>query len=133
MKTMSAREARNDFGLMIDTARAERVLIEKHGRGVVVVIAVQEYEWLTVHPDAEERQIGRSQGDNEVTNEASTRIKIDRVLRDIEWRRTDGLSVRHEYPFDDDGRADYAPLNRRGRALGVPLFGCCLVATPALS
>lgn len=38
MKTMSAREAKNGFGLMIDTARAEPGLIEKHGRGVVVVV-----------------------------------------------------------------------------------------------
>jgi hypothetical protein len=29
MKTMSAREAKNAFGLMIDTSRAEPVLIEK--------------------------------------------------------------------------------------------------------
>ena len=48
MKTMSAREAKNGFGLMIDTARAEPVRIEKHGRGVVMVIAVEEYERLTV-------------------------------------------------------------------------------------
>ncbi len=46
MKTMSARVAKNAFGLMIDTARAEPVLIEKHGRGVVVVIALEEYERL---------------------------------------------------------------------------------------
>jgi prevent-host-death family protein len=46
MKTMSARKAKNAFGLMIDTARAEPVLIEKHGRGVVMVIAVEEYERL---------------------------------------------------------------------------------------
>jgi prevent-host-death family protein len=48
MKTMSAREAKNGFGLMIDTARAEPVLIEKHGRGVVVVVSVEEYERLFV-------------------------------------------------------------------------------------
>jgi prevent-host-death family protein len=48
MKTMSAREAKNAFGLMIDTARGGPVLIEKHGRGVVMVIAVEEYERLTV-------------------------------------------------------------------------------------
>ena len=47
MKTMSAREAKNGFGLMIDTARAEPVLIEKHGRGVVVVVSVEEYERLS--------------------------------------------------------------------------------------
>ena len=41
MKTMSAHEAKNGFGLMIDTARAEPVLIEKHGRGVgMVIIAI---------------------------------------------------------------------------------------------
>jgi prevent-host-death family protein len=55
MKTMSAREAKNAFGLMIDTARAEPVLVEKHGRGVVMVIAVEEYERLRVRPDARER------------------------------------------------------------------------------
>ncbi len=55
MKTMSAREAKNAFGLMIDTARAEPVLIEKHGRGVVMVIAVEEYERLSVRPDAPEK------------------------------------------------------------------------------
>lgn len=49
---MSAREAKNSFGLMIDTARAEPVRIEKHGRGVVVVISVEEYERLAVRqPD----------------------------------------------------------------------------------
>ncbi len=48
MKTMSAREAKNAFGLMIDTARAEPLLIEKHGRGVVMVIAVEEYKRLTI-------------------------------------------------------------------------------------
>lgn len=46
MRTMSAREAKNGFGLMIDTARAEPVLIEKHGRGVVVVVSVEEYARL---------------------------------------------------------------------------------------
>ena len=46
MKTMSAREAKNGFGLMIDTARAAPVLIEKHGRGVVIVMSVEEYERL---------------------------------------------------------------------------------------
>jgi prevent-host-death family protein len=46
MKSMSARDAKNAFGLMIDTARAEPVLIEKHGRGVVVVVSVEEYKRL---------------------------------------------------------------------------------------
>jgi prevent-host-death family protein len=55
MKTMSAREARNAFGLMIDTARAGPVLIEKHGRGVVVVVAVEEFERLSGKSAADRR------------------------------------------------------------------------------
>jgi len=51
MKTMSAREAKNAFGLMIDTARAEPVCIEKHGRGVVVVVSVEEYGRLCAQND----------------------------------------------------------------------------------
>ena len=46
MKYMTAKEAKNGFGLLLDTARAEPVTIEKHGRAVVVVLAVEEYERL---------------------------------------------------------------------------------------
>lgn len=46
MKTMSARDAKHQFGLLIDTARAEPVVVEKHGRPVVVVIAIEEFERL---------------------------------------------------------------------------------------
>ena len=41
MKTMSARDAKHQFGRLIDTARAEPVVVEKHGRPVVVVLAVE--------------------------------------------------------------------------------------------
>jgi prevent-host-death family protein len=46
MKKMSAKDAKNGFGLLIDTARIEPVTIEKHGRPVVVVLGVEEYERL---------------------------------------------------------------------------------------
>ena len=46
MKSMSAKEAKNGFGLLLDTARAEPVVIEKHGRAVVVALSVEEYERL---------------------------------------------------------------------------------------
>ena len=68
MKTMSAREAKNSFGLMIDTARAEPVRIEKHGRGVVIVISVEEYKRLSLLEDSTvrgEREAGEAtKGDN---------------------------------------------------------------------
>lgn len=47
MQTLSAREAKYNFGRLIDIARAEPVTVEKHGRAVVVVLAVEEYERLT--------------------------------------------------------------------------------------
>lgn len=52
MHRMSARDAKNGFGRLIDLARAEPVAIEKHGRSVVVVIAVEEYERLSGKTEA---------------------------------------------------------------------------------
>ena len=49
MKIMSAKDAKNGFGRLIDSAIAEPVMVEKHGRGVVVVISVEEYERLRKH------------------------------------------------------------------------------------
>jgi prevent-host-death family protein len=46
MKSMSAKDAKDSFGRLIDTARAEPVVIEKHGRPVVVVLSIEEFERL---------------------------------------------------------------------------------------
>ncbi len=43
MRTMSAKDAKDGFGRLIDLARMEPVTVEKHGRPVVVVMAVEEY------------------------------------------------------------------------------------------
>ena len=47
MKALSAREAKYNFGRMIDLARSEPLVVEKHGRPVVVVMAVEHFEKLT--------------------------------------------------------------------------------------
>jgi len=46
MKTLSAKDAKYGFGRLIDLARAEPVAVAKHGRPVVVVMAIEEYERL---------------------------------------------------------------------------------------
>ena len=46
MKTLTAKDAKYGFGRLIDLARAEPVAVAKHGRPVVVVMAVEEYERL---------------------------------------------------------------------------------------
>lgn len=47
MQSMSAKDAKYGFGRLIDLARSEPVVVEKHGRPVVVVLAVEEYERLS--------------------------------------------------------------------------------------
>lgn len=46
VKSMAAKDAKNAFGMLIDLARSEPVTIEKHGRKVVVVMAIEEFERL---------------------------------------------------------------------------------------
>ena len=53
MQRMSARDAKNGFGRLIDLARAEPVAVEKYGRPVVVVLAAEEYERLTGKLDSQ--------------------------------------------------------------------------------
>lgn len=64
MKRMPAAEAKNAFGHLIDLARHEPVLIEKHNRPVVVVISIEEYDRLTggtsSQPQAENTQSGET-------------------------------------------------------------------------
>ncbi len=60
MKTMSAKEAKNRFGYLIDTARHEPVTIEKHGRPVVVVLSAEDFDRL-MSDTARSGPMGRGQ------------------------------------------------------------------------
>ena len=44
VKTLTAKDAQHGFCRFIDLARAEPVVVAKHGRPVVVVLAVEEFE-----------------------------------------------------------------------------------------
>ncbi|MES2413292.1 MAG: type II toxin-antitoxin system Phd/YefM family antitoxin [Pseudomonadota bacterium] len=46
MTTVSALEAKNRLGQILDAAQREPVTITRHGRPYVVVIAVDDYEAL---------------------------------------------------------------------------------------
>ncbi len=46
MQTLTAKDAKYGFGRLIDLARAEPVAVAIHGRTVVVVLAIEEYERL---------------------------------------------------------------------------------------
>ena len=63
MQTLSAKDAKYEFGRLIDLARAEPVAVTKHGRAVVVVIAVEEYERLKgIEMDNENCRSGKTSG-----------------------------------------------------------------------
>ena len=65
MKTLSAKDAKYGFGQLIDLARAEPVAVAKHGRPVVVGMAVEEYERLkffeTGHVDSRPSTTGKAE------------------------------------------------------------------------
>ena len=52
MIQLAARDAKNNFGELLDTAQREPVSIAKKGRPVVVVISQQEYGRLQALEDA---------------------------------------------------------------------------------
>ena len=52
MKTITATEAKNKLGAVMDSALVEPVMIEKSGRKSVVIMAATEYERLTAMEDA---------------------------------------------------------------------------------
>ena len=52
MSTFGAREAKNEFGRLLDTAQREPVTIEKKGRPVAVVISLEEFKRLEAAEDA---------------------------------------------------------------------------------
>lgn len=49
MQIMSAKEAKYGFGKLIDLARVAPIAVAKHGRPVVVVMAVEEFERLKAY------------------------------------------------------------------------------------
>ena len=46
MRAIPANEAKARFGQLLDTARREPVVIEKHGRPVAVVLSTEDFEEL---------------------------------------------------------------------------------------
>ena len=46
MKKVSAADAKNSFGQVMDDARLAPLVIQKHGRPVVVMCSIEEFERL---------------------------------------------------------------------------------------
>lgn len=67
MKAIAARDAKNNFGELLDTVQREPLTIKKHGRAVAVVMSAQEYqqmklERLQAKLGAGEEQLDKGEG-----------------------------------------------------------------------
>ena len=63
MKAIAAKEAKNNFGEMLDTVQREPIIIEKHGRAVAVVMSAQEYQQMKLERLRANLAVGEGQLD----------------------------------------------------------------------
>lgn len=63
MKAIAAKEAKNNFGEMLDTVQREPLTIEKHGRAVAVVMSAQEYQQMQLERLRAKLAVGEGQLD----------------------------------------------------------------------
>jgi len=63
MRTIAAREAKNQFGSLMNAAQREPVAIEKHGKAVAILMSVEEYKMIKVHRLQSEVKAGLDQLD----------------------------------------------------------------------
>ncbi len=66
MRSITSADAKNNFGELIDLARAAPVAVTKYDRPVVVVMAVEEYERLK----------SRDQGNKKNRQDSAERQKL---------------------------------------------------------
>jgi prevent-host-death family protein len=64
MKSLTASEAKNRFGMLLDWAIQEPVIIEKQGRQVAIMLSVEEYKRLS-----EGNQCSSNLGDQDLSLE----------------------------------------------------------------
>ena len=73
METFAAREAKNAFGRLLDTAQREPVTIEKKGRPVVVVLSKHAY-------DVKQQQLRELRSLKETDQLLSTEANRERLM-----------------------------------------------------
>ena len=65
MKAIAAKDAKNNFGEMLDRVQREPLSIEKHGRAVAVVMSAQEYQQMKLERLRAKLAVGEGQLDRE--------------------------------------------------------------------
>ena len=89
MQSVSAHDAKARFGQLLDTARREPVIIERHGRAVAVVLSKAEYDELN---DIKLRQLRAeiNLGLADLERGAYTDFTADELPKLAEWIKAAG-------------------------------------------
>lgn len=91
MKAIAAREAKNRFGNLMDSAQHEPIAIEKHGRAVAVLMSVKEYKMIKSNRLQSEVKAGLDQLDG-----SESTVFGESELHDLlEGIKRQGRSVRN--------------------------------------
>ena len=81
MKSMTAAEAQNKFGQLIEAAQRRPIAITRHGRPAVVVMSIEDYERRQTHAwDRVMESIKRSQA--YAAAAGLTEKKLNKLLAD---------------------------------------------------
>jgi prevent-host-death family protein len=85
MHTVRASDAKNKFGALVDRAQREPVRIERHGRGVAVMISEADYAELeTMKLEALRAAIDRGRADHLAGRVATSDVVFAKVFDAID-------------------------------------------------
>jgi len=86
LKTMPASEAKNKFGLLMDTVQHEAVAISKQGRTTAIMLPVhqyEEYEQLKLEKLKAHVREGARQADNGQTVAVNSKEELHQLLKNL--------------------------------------------------
>ncbi|MFV2055714.1 MAG: type II toxin-antitoxin system Phd/YefM family antitoxin [Thiohalomonadales bacterium] len=86
MKSIAAKEAKNNFGELMDTAQREPVTIERHGRAVAVVMSANEYDKIKLERLRAKLVVGQTQLENGESITLNTKEERHEFFEDIKKR-----------------------------------------------
>ncbi|NOX42980.1 MAG: type II toxin-antitoxin system Phd/YefM family antitoxin [Gammaproteobacteria bacterium] len=86
MKAIAAKEAKNNFGELMDNAQREPITIERRGRAVAVIMSAKEYEKIKLERLRAKLAIGEAQADrgefsNKSVKEIISEAKAERATK----------------------------------------------------
>lgn len=89
MKAIAAKEAKNNFGAMLDSVQREPIAIEKHGRAVAVVMSAEDYRQMKLERLRAKLAVGKDQLDR---GEFSTKT-VEEMIAEAKQRRHDTQKI----------------------------------------